>query len=208
MTNLPSEEGYIKFQVHWASAPAWDAAQVAELNRWREVMRRHGLIGAYPDGVGFGNISLRWEHSDRFLISGSATGHLPALDGSHYSLVTAVRIDTNELWCEGPAVASSESMSHAAIYAECPWVGGVIHAHHLELWERLLHRVPTTGSDAAYGTPEMAYDIRRLLRTTDLPQQRLFVMEGHREGIFAFGANLEEAAERILRALTSISIAN
>jgi ribulose-5-phosphate 4-epimerase/fuculose-1-phosphate aldolase len=164
-------------------------------------MYQAGLIGAYPDGIGFGNISCRWKDTDQFLISGSATGNYQRLTGDHYSLVTSVDIDQNQLSCTGPIIASSESMSHAVIYRECPEVQGVIHIHNLEMWKRLLHQVPTTDAQATYGSPEMAYSIIDLLQRSDLREQRIFVMEGHREGVFAFGENLATAAAVIYQYL-------
>jgi ribulose-5-phosphate 4-epimerase/fuculose-1-phosphate aldolase len=191
------DEGYIKFKANWQEAPPLDWAVLAELDHWRNDMYRAGLIGAYPDGIGFGNISCRWQDTDQFVISGSATGNHQRLDASHYSLVTSVDIDQNALSCRGPIIASSESMSHAVIYRVCPEVQGVIHVHDLEMWERLLHRVPTTDASATYGSPEMAYSIIDLLQNSTLREQRIFVMEGHREGIFAFGESLEAAAQVI-----------
>jgi L-ribulose-5-phosphate 4-epimerase len=187
------DEGYIKFETHWTKTDPLPEAASAELNSWRQRLYELGLIGAYPDGIGFGNISQRHGQEGQFLISGSATGNLPVLGPEHYALVTKVLPAENRLWCAGPLIASSESMSHAAVYQECPWVEGVIHVHHEGLWQRLLHQVPTTDRSAPYGSPEMAASIVRLLRETDLKMRRIFVMEGHREGIFAFGASLEEA---------------
>ena len=94
-------------------------------------------------------------------------------------------------------------MSHAVIYRECPAVQAVIHVHHLELWEQLLHKVPTTDASAKYGTPEMANSIVELLKKTDLRGTKLFVMEGHEEGIFSFGNSLDEAVEIILKILNA-----
>lgn len=197
--NLP-DEGYIKFQADWVKANPLHWEALLALDRCRDILYKSGLIGAYPDGIGFGNVSCRRGDGDQFIITGSATGNLPRLDPSHYTLVTSVDIDRNTLQCNGPILASSESMSHAVIYRECPEVQGVIHIHHLELWEKLLHRVPTTEASATYGSPEMAYSIIDLLRTTDLEESRLFVMEGHREGIFAFGHSLEEATDVVMNA--------
>lgn len=193
------DEGYIKFKAEWTQAPALPFDRLARLDHWRRKLYSLGLIGSYPDGIGYGNLSCRWDKPGQFAITGSATGNLPELDSRHYSLVTAVDLTQNRLWCQGPIVASSESMSHAVIYRECPQVMGVVHVHHLRLWEQLLHRVPTTDPSAAYGTPEMARSIIRLLQETNLPEQRIFVMEGHREGIFAFGKNLDDAGEVLLR---------
>jgi len=53
--------------------------------------------------------------------------------------------------------------------------------------------VPTTDASAPYGSPEMVDSIRQLLHKTDLRKRRIFVMEGHEEGIFTFGENLGAA---------------
>lgn len=192
------DEGYIKFTADWQESAPLPTALLQELNEYRQRVFDLGLIGAYDNGIGFGNISKRHpEYPEQFLISGSATGNFATLTGEHYALVTAVDIDANSLDCKGPTIASSESMSHAVIYQELPWVQGVIHIHNLEMWHRLLHQVPTTDAGAAYGTPEMAYSIIDLIRTTDLPERKLFVMEGHEEGVFVFGSSLGEAFEVI-----------
>lgn len=198
MLPLEQDEGYIKFQPIWTPAPALPAAEWEELDYWRRQMYTAGLIGVYPDGIGFGNISCRQAGSDHFIISGSATGGLPLLTGEHYSLVTAVDIEQNQVTCTGPIVASSESMSHAVIYRERPKVMGVIHVHHLAMWERLLDQVPTTPATATYGSPEMAYSIIALLASSKFQETGLFVMAGHREGVFAFGDSLEAAAQLLL----------
>jgi len=190
---------YIKFKAHWVQTPPLPETEIAEINHWRQSVYALGFIGAYPDGIGFGNISRRISDSERFLISGSATGNLPVLDARHYCIVTHADPAHNIVRCEGPVIASSESMSHAAIYSACPEVKAVIHAHHRHLWESLLHRIPTTRADVTYGSPEMAAEIVRLLRETDLRQSGVFVTEGHEEGIFAFGRSLEEAVERLAR---------
>ena len=158
-----------------------------------------GLIGVYENGIGFGNISRRLNAHNQFIISGTATGGIPRLSGEHYAIVRQADLAGNALHCEGQVIASSESMSHAVIYRECPQINGVIHIHHLKLWQALLHRVPTTDRSAAYGTPEMAESIVALLRETALPELRIFVMEGHEEGIFVFGETLEAAAAVILK---------
>ncbi|MCB0549341.1 MAG: class II aldolase/adducin family protein [Phaeodactylibacter sp.] len=192
------DEGYIKFETHWKKAPPLPEAALAEIQAFRQRLYELGLIGAYPNGIGYGNISRRFGREGQFIISGSATGNFPALSSCHYTLVTKVAASQNQLWCEGPIVASSESMSHAAVYEECPWVNGVIHVHHAGLWNTLLHKVPTTDKKAPYGSPEMVASIIELMRKTKLKEQRIFVMEGHEEGIFSFGSTLEEAFEVLM----------
>ncbi|GJM32378.1 MAG: hypothetical protein DHS20C18_13790 [Saprospiraceae bacterium] len=192
------DEGYIKFQPVWTPAEPLNWNILNELDHWRTVLYQHQLIGAYDNGIGFGNISQRWNAGHQFIISGSATGNIAKLNSQHYSLVERVEVDQNTLYCSGPILASSESMSHAVIYQECPWVNAVIHVHHLEYWKTLLHQIPTTPEQATYGTPDMAYAIIDLLQNDDLIKKKLFVMAGHEEGIFAFGESLETAASSLL----------
>lgn len=197
------DEGYIKFTCHHQITPPLLASDLRSLNHFRQLMYRHTLIGAYDNGIGFGNISRRQAASNRFIISGTATGHLPRLTDEHYALVTDVSVATNELWCSGPVRASSESMSHFVIYQHCRDINAVIHVHNLKLWQYLLHRVPTTDASATYGTPEMAAAIVQLLEHTNLSETGLFVMEGHQEGIFAFGENLAQASEKLTQYIRS-----
>jgi len=195
------DEGYIKFQGNWQSAPPLPDAVLQPLFHWRQEMYRLGLIGAYDNGIGFGNISMRYGQPGQFIISGTATGNHATLTAEHFTLVSRVIPQQNQLWCKGPIMASSESMSHAAIYEHCPEVNGVIHIHNLHMWQQLMHKVPTTDATAPYGSPEMVSSIVELLENTNLRQERLFVMEGHKEGVFAFGKDLPAAAERIMKAL-------
>ena len=202
---MQPEEGYIKFDARWKKTAPLDRSLLGDLLQWRQKLYDLQLIGAYEDGIGYGNISCRYRDADNhpeagsFIITGSATGRLPRLDPRHFSLVTRVDPASNNLYCRGPVVASSESMSHAALYRQCPWVNGVIHVHSLVLWEKLRYELPTTPADVAYGSPEMNRAIIRLLRDTDLPQKKIFVTAGHREGIFTFGSSLGEAGEILLK---------
>ncbi len=192
------DEGYIKFNVVWEKAEALMQGQLKELIHWRQEMYQHGLIGAYGNGIGFGNISQREGQRNSFYISGSATGLVEKLTAAHFTTVTGFDIEKNEVRCAGPIIASSESMSHAVIYNECPEVNAIIHAHHLGLWTYLLDQVPTTDEKATYGSPEMALSIIDLLKKTQLRKEKIFVMKGHPEGIFVFGETLREAAEILL----------
>lgn len=194
------DEGYIKF--NFERIPSDDIAsdKIKDLNLWREIMYNKGLIGMYPDGIGFGNISIRCE-GNTFLISGSATGGIPVLDKSHYALVTNYNLETNSLVCKGPINASSESLTHASIYECSISTNAVIHVHNLALWKRLMYEVPTSSDQVPYGTPEMANEIKRLFEETNLSNEKIIVMGGHEEGIISFGKNLEEAANVLLEKL-------
>ncbi len=191
--SVHSDEGYVKFQTVWERAEPLPAHLLNNLSHWRDEMHRQHLIGVYENGIGFGNISQRYL-GDQFIITGTATGHLPMLSPSDFTIVTDFFVEKNTVHCCGPVLASSEAMSHAVIYRECSEVQGVIHVHHAQLWEHLLDRVPTTELGATYGSPEMAFSIVNLLKNSNLSQQKIFVMRSHPEGIFTFGETLEQAA--------------
>lgn len=191
------DEGYVKFNFKRIPSDDIPSEKVANLNTCRNILYEKGLIGMYPDGIGFGNISIRHEEK-RFLISGTATGGIPNLNNSHYTLVTDYNLANNSLICRGPINASSESLTHAMIYECSPSTNAVIHIHNLELWKRLLHQVPTSKEFVPYGTPEMGKEIKRLFEETNLSNEKIIVMGGHEEGIICFGNTLEEAANVLL----------
>lgn len=192
------DEGYIKFNIDWRYGPPPDAQTVAELNRWRKPLYEAGLIGEYTDlGIGFGNISMR-SGAGQFVISGTQTGHLDDLGPEHYALVMDYDIAANRVSCSGQVKASSESMTHAAIYELNPAITGVVHVHNAAMWNRLVNRLPTTNPDVAYGTPAMAREFMRLYDNTDFADKGVAIMAGHDEGILSFGTDLTEAAGRIL----------
>lgn len=191
------DEGYIKFNCNWIPSNDIPLHKVTELNVWRDRLYKKGLIGAYSDGIGFGNISMKWNEK-AFLISGTATGGLAKLNESHYSLVTNFSLSTNSITCKGPVKASSESLTHASIYESSATANAVIHIHNLNMWNSLIHKVPTTNVNIPYGTPEMANEIRRLFEESPLSIEKLIVMGGHQEGIISFGQDLEEAGRVLI----------
>ena len=200
------DEGYIKYQSFWTKAPVPAAAAAAteDLETWRKPLFAAGLIGQYEElGIGYGNISVRCGEPGQFLISGTQTGHIAKTDKTHYALVTAYNTYANIVNSVGPVQASSEAMTHAAIYGLDLNIGAIVHVHSQALWQSLLNRLPTTGADVAYGTPEMANEFRRLYRDTAFRETGLAVMAGHEEGILSFGATMEEAACKVLDLLES-----
>lgn len=192
-------EGYVKFRCSWDKMPIELPESVyRELEGWRGRLFALELVGAYPDGIGYGNISVRMPDSDRFFISGSATGGLPALQPEHYSRVDVFDIDGNSLHCSGPTKASSESLSHAAVYLVSRNIGAVIHVHSKNLWNAQLNRLPTTDRSAEYGTPEMAKEVSRIAGNVRGAVSGLIVMGGHEDGIIAYGPDLDTAGELLL----------
>lgn len=192
------DEGYTKFSADWIESAALTCPQIAELNAWRRPLFDAGLVGYYHDsGIGFGNISRRVDLC-RFVISGTQTGHLPDLGGQHYALVTDVDIDQNRISCRGPVQASSESMTHAMLYALDASINSVIHVHSDALWTRLKNQIATTAAGVAYGTPDMAREFARLYRDTEFRRDGIAVMAGHHAGLVSTGSTVEEAATRVL----------
>ena len=193
------QEGYVKFHADWVKGAPVDESFLADMISVRKEMLRLGWIGAYPGGPGYGNISKRLDAAGRFAISGTATGHLEELGPEHFSLVTEADIPANRVCCTGPVMASSESMSHAAVYRSLPEAGGLIHIHDPLLWEKWKGKAPTTAEHAAYGTAEMAISIMELLKDPASLQWRFIVMAGHPEGCIAFGKDLFEARDALLK---------
>ena len=191
------DEGYIKFQCFWDKEGLGIKKFPKELLSWRDEMYKLGLIGHdIVHNVGFGNIS-------KILISGTQTGEIENIRPEHFALVTGYDIDKNELHCKGLIKASSESMTHAVIYEEDLTIQAVIHIHNKELWERHMNHFPTTQKDVPYGTPEMAYEMCRLFKESNVKTSKTIVMAGHEDGIITFGGSLKEAGQKILDLISS-----
>jgi len=192
-------EGYIKFNCIWEQKEIQIDQNIFEqLENVRTKLYELGLIGMYPDGIGFGNISVKPEKSKSFIITGSATGQFEKLKPSHYAQVTGYNFAQNTILCTGQTKASAESLSHAAVYESVPDAGAVVHVHCLWLWEKLMNNYPTTSGEIEYGTPEMAEAIQHLVYRMK-KDEKVIVMGGHREGILAFGSNLSEATDEIIK---------
>lgn len=192
------DEGVIKYNCHWVEGQSMASDRLTELMEKRDLMRSLGLIGVYENGIGFGNVSQRINYSSQFIISGTQTAHLPTLSPEYYTVVTDFNIEENSLTCCGPVKASSESLTHAAIYFYQPEINGIIHIHNPKLWQELMYKVPTTNKDVPYGTPQMAKEMFRLFDQEDLGSQKILVMAGHEDGVICFGKDLDEPANILL----------
>lgn len=193
------DEGYVKYASDWQLGPALAPAEIAELNSHRIMLFDAGLIGQYSDvGVGFGNISMRHSGGGKFVISGTQTGHIRDTGPEHYSLVTDYDIDRNFVRCQGPVQASSEALTHAAIYELGAAINAVVHVHSAKLWSELRDRLPTTAASVPYGTPEMAREFARLHQETSFADVGIAVMAGHEDGLVSIGIDIETATTRML----------
>lgn len=192
------DDGVIKYDCDWHKTAEVDWPHVAHLDSWRSRCFDHGLVGVYPDGVGYGNVSARIEDSQEFWITGSATGALRRLSVRHYTRVVGTDPALNRVVCTGPIQASSESMTHAAVYATLPRTRAVLHVHSRRLWDALIDHAPTTARDVLYGTPTMVEATVALLREPSIAAGGVFVMGGHQDGLVVFGDSLDEAGQRLL----------
>lgn len=203
---MDATDGVIKFasERHAGTVP-W-GPQLEVLNHARTTLFDLGLIGAYPNGVGYGNLSLRvsgdqGNQDNQFVITGSATGAQRILQASQYCLVEAFSIEHNWVRTRGAIDASSESMTHGAVYAANPAIHCVIHVHSRVLFDTLLHQKhrdhPATPATIPYGTPAMAQAVCTLVQQpVALPL--LFVMAGHDEGIIACGMDVDSVQNLLL----------
>ncbi len=203
----PLDEGVVKYDCRWTPGDPIPAESIQMLNLWRDRLYAQNLIGQYEDnGISFGNLSIRDpQNSHHILISGTQTGYLPQLDPQHYTRVTGWDLAQNQLTCCGPVQASSESLTHASLYQALPEIQAIIHVHDYPQWEYLMDEVPTTGRDVPYGTPEMALEMERLIRETEVRSRKILVMAGHEEGIISFGKDLAEAYDVLTTASQSVS---
>ena len=185
---MSEEEGYVKYRCVHKPGPAPEHPGLEALNALRTDLVRAGLVGVLENGVGYGNVSLRTERG--FVVTATATGHIPVLGPEGYCLVTRCDIDANTVWSSGPAQASSESMTHAAVYEASPVTNCVIHLHHAGLYGQLLEgKAPATAPEAAFGTPAMAHSVAELVRKH--PADGIIVMTGHQDGFIMYAPDVE-----------------
>jgi hypothetical protein len=189
-------EGYVKYRAEHRYTPAIEPPHWQELNEARTGLHDQGLIGVLPNGIGYGNVSIR-VREDQFLISGTATGAARVLSPDQYCLVVSFDIAKNRVESAGPVQASSESMTHGAIYRASALAHCVIHIHSKHIWDAMLRKYCSTPDDAAYGTPEMAWAIIACVKPPGKNREGVIVLGGHEDGVIAYGASAPRTAELI-----------
>ena len=204
---MQEQEGVIKYQlIHTDAVYPFTQQQLVPINCWRNIMLKLGLIGQDDDrygGLGYGNISQRMDYgSTEFIITGTQTGELPHLEPSHFCIVSEADLHNNRITSKGPCKPSSEALTHAAVYHQDLHIQSVIHAHNSDIWKNS-HRLglPYTSSDTPYGTPEMALAVKQLFDAGKFDNVSIFTMQGHEDGVMAFGANMEQVALELIKYL-------
>ena len=196
-------EGVIKFVYEWKKKHLPEKKNISELILYRNKLYNDGLIGADKDGTGYGNISLRYGYTGKFIISGSDTGRIKTAGKNHFTLVNSVNVKKNLVYCTGMKVASSESMTHFIMYDLSREINCVIHVHNLRLWKALLNKVPTTSKNISYGSSAIVQEIIKLWQNSDLREKKIVVMNGHIGGLIVFGKSIKDVYNLLIDYLSA-----
>lgn len=205
---MPEKEGVIKYQLVFRQAEALVEHDYSALDYWHRQFKNADILGQDPkryNGLGFGNLSQRIDQQS-FLISGTQTGGLDELTANDYALVTSTNIPANRVEAEGQVKPSSESLTHAAVYAFDDEIQYVFHVHSPEIWKaRTSLDIPETAAHIAYGTPQMAEEMIRLYQQGEFANGNILAMVGHEDGVIGFGSTADEAGGLIMRMARRIS---
>jgi L-ribulose-5-phosphate 4-epimerase len=204
---MKEQEGVIKYRLEYHPAPLCDYPELAELNAWRTILYRLGLIGQDAhryEGLGFGNISFRLDHTRQFVITGSQTGGLEHLGRNHYCKILYADAERNHIIAEGANKPSSEALTHAAVYEADERVQAVVHVHSPMIWRHYQAlALPAIAANIRYGTQAMATAVLSLFKQGALKEAPIFVMLGHEDGIVALGASIADACQVLIKTLAS-----
>jgi len=192
------DEGVIKFNANdFKRQPMKSSHQLTQLNDIRSRLFRMNLIGEYPiEKVGFGNLSIRYayptsQNLNSFIISGTQTGHIAQLGNQDYTYVIDYNFEKNSVAVRGPVQASSESLTHGAIYQCHSDIQAVIHVHSQAIWQGMLDdNLPHTSAHIPYGTPEMAEAVQTVINGQS---SGVLAMAGHEDGVITFAETVEHA---------------
>jgi len=208
LTAGPANEGYVKYTAEHTMSPVIETSHWADLNRARTKLREMGLVGMTSGGIGFGNLSVRIK-DDTFLISGTATGALPVLEPDGYCLITSFDVSSNCVVSTGPVKPSSETMTHGVIYQSCHGANCVIHIHSGQIFDGMIRdSYPATPETAAYGTPEIALAIGKLVGHDSGKNEGSIVLAGHDEGVIIYGPTVERALSLTEELYTKYQLTN
>ena len=193
-------EGVVQFG--YALEPGPGQPLHPDLLAWRELLMRQELIGQDPtryDGYSFGNLSARLaptnlgakaistDTNGLFIVSASQAAHRDHDDPATWTTIDHINLE--RFWVEGRGELppSSETMTHAMIYAAEPNAQFVFHAHSPEIWnnaDALL--LPSTPANVPYGSPAMSQAVIDLL-AANMSRPLVFTTRGHTDGVFALG---------------------
>lgn len=202
------DDGVVKYSLEFELTKPLAKKECKKIEKTRERLYALGLIGAYSNGIGYGNISIRYKRSNKFLITATQTGELAHLKPKYYSLVKDVNFNTFATSAMGASKPSSEAITHAAIYALDKEINAVVHIHNEKLWNFMLENEYLSTKDTPYGTPEMVEDIQAMYKQITPLLNNAFVMKGHFEGVVTFGETLKEAEKTLYEIIEKLLDSN
>ncbi len=196
-------EGTIQFAYELTPGDGVDLSPeaFADLDAWRSILCELALLGQTPEkygGYAYGNLSLRDKTQDQFTITASQTSGEPALLTEH--LVKITHCNLQRFWVDaiGSEPPSSESLTHAMIYAADPRIRCVFHVHSTVIWQyRAALRLPETPADVSYGSPAMIQAVNELMENNQ-SRPLTFATAGHEDGIFACGHSPVECGNLLI----------
>lgn len=201
----PIDDGVIKYdRSQFEQSDALETDEFSELEKWRETLYNLNLIGEYlPEKIGYGNLSQKKDYlshhktpKPQFVITATQTGGLKKLDGTTYTRVLDFDLEKQSVKVKGPMEASSEALTHAAVYNSNEKITAVFHIHCKEIWQGMIDSgYDGTPKNVPYGTKEMADSVTELIKDKN---SGLIVMKGHEDGVISYGENLLEAGKLIL----------
>lgn len=194
---MSEKEGVVKYSLEFKNEKLDIVKEYKCLEALRKRLYSLSLIGAYEDGIGYGNISLKSEDESSFIITGTQTGCLNDLEEKDYSKVLSIDFNNFKTKACGLSKPSSECITHGSIYNLDKKIKAIIHIHNKKLWNFMIKNNYLSTKDTPYGTLEMVEDICDMYKNKNILQNNIFVMKGHYEGIVCFGTSLEEAEYKL-----------
>lgn len=192
------QEGVIRFTLEHSDTPAVTHRELPALRHWHQVLHKHGLISQDSErygGYAYGNMSVRLK-GETFIISGTQTAKLAALENKHYAIVDSCDIPRNHVRSHGPVRPSSECMTHAAIYAAHTRALAIVHIHSPVIWNHWQElELAMTPADVEYGTPAMAKAVEICIGNMAGQDHGSIAMLGHEDGIITFAETVEVASK-------------
>jgi len=204
------DDGIIKYDTsEHTQGPNLNDREFQELEKFRHKLYQLKLIGEYPSKkIGYGNLSLRCIYQNlhttnhpQFIITGTQTGGKEHLTGEHYTRVLDFNFHKWSIKDRGPIQASSEALTHAAIYQSKPEIiKAVFHIHNKDIWKGMITEdYHFTPENVPYGTEEMAIAVKKCVADK---RQGIFVMKGHQDGVISYGPTMQSAMDLILEVYT------
>ncbi len=199
------DDGVIKYdRSNFSLSPALSEIEYQDLEFYRSKLFNLELIGEYPnEKIGYGNLSsvrdyVQYYKSNhpQFIITGTQTGKYKILNGSHYTRVLDYNIETLHIQMMGPIEASSEALTHAAIYESNHQIQAVFHIHSSPIWKKMIEdKSDHTDADIPYGTALMAMATQKCIGKKSYGT---FCMHGHEDGVVIYGRSIKEAGQLTL----------